>query len=55
MIRAAQLRSGRKSLKLPDAMIVATAFDAHCDVIVGNDKDWQKIEGLPLLILDDIT
>jgi predicted nucleic acid-binding protein len=54
MIRAAQLRSGRKSLKLPDAMIVATAFDARCDVIVGNDKDWKKLEGLPFLLLDDI-
>jgi predicted nucleic acid-binding protein len=54
MIRAAQLRSGRKSLKLPDAMIVATALDARCDVIVGNDKDWKKLEGLPFLLLDDI-
>jgi predicted nucleic acid-binding protein len=55
LIRAGQQRAGRKSLKLPDAMIVATALDARCDAIVGNDKDWKKIEGLPLLILDDIT
>jgi predicted nucleic acid-binding protein len=55
MIRASQLRAGRKSLKLPDAMIIATALDARCDVIVGNDKDWKKREGLPLLFLDDIT
>ncbi len=53
-LRAMAKRSGRAPLKLPDAMIVATALDTRCELIVGNDKEWKKLEGLPFLFLDDI-
>jgi len=53
-LRAASKRAGSKPLKLPDAMIVATALDTGCDLVLGNDREWKKLEGLPFLLLDDI-
>lgn len=53
-LRAAAKRTGSAPLKLPDAMIVATALDARCDLVIGNDRQWTKLEGLPFLFLDDI-
>ncbi len=52
--RAALLRAGHKPLRLPDAMIIATALDAGCDAIVGNDHEWSKLKGIPFVCLDDI-
>jgi hypothetical protein len=40
---------------MPDAMIAATAIVARCDLVVGNDREWKKVEGLPFLFLGDIT
>jgi predicted nucleic acid-binding protein len=52
--RAALLRADYRPLKLPDAMIIATALDAGCDLIVGNDEEWKKLKGIPYVHLDDI-
>ena len=51
---AAELRA-RHGLKLPDAIIVATALAAGCDVIVGNDKEWRKLQEIPYVRLDDVV
>jgi predicted nucleic acid-binding protein len=53
--RAHSMRAGRKPLTMPDAMIAATAIVARCDLVVGNDREWKKVEGLPFLFLGDIT
>jgi predicted nucleic acid-binding protein len=52
--RAAQLRANHKPLRLPDAMIIATALDAGCDAIIGNDHEWSRVKGIPFVCLDDI-
>jgi len=53
-LRAVARRAGRRSLKLPDAMVIATALERGCDVVVGNDREWQKLDEVPYLLLDDI-
>lgn len=40
--RAAEIRAGRGSLKLPDAIHLATALWARCDVLVTDDDRLQK-------------
>lgn len=42
--RAAELRAMR-SLRLPDALVVATA-DLYADVLIGADDQWGKIKGI---------
>lgn len=51
--RAAELRATYGALRLPDAMIVATAIHHGCDLIVGNDHNWKMIKDIPYLYLDD--
>ncbi|MDE3069285.1 MAG: PIN domain-containing protein [Acidobacteriota bacterium] len=43
--RAAELRGSRMALRLPDALIMATA-DLHADVLIGADAQWAKVKGL---------
>ena len=43
--RAAELRAATRSLRLPDALVIATA-DLHADVLIGADRRWAKVEGL---------
>jgi predicted nucleic acid-binding protein len=43
--RAAELRGAKKSLLLPDALVLATA-DLHADVLIGAENQWAKIRGL---------
>ena len=52
--RAALLRANHGALRLPDATIIATAIDAGCDLIVGNDAEWSKLKDVPFARLDDI-
>lgn len=40
-MQAATLRSTR-SVRLPDALIVATGLLAGCEAIVGNDERWRR-------------
>jgi predicted nucleic acid-binding protein len=42
-------------IKLPDAIIVATAIAARCDAIVGNDGDCaRRVKTIPYVYLEDI-
>ncbi len=45
--RAATLRGARRSLRMPDALILATA-DVHerIETAICGDTDWPKVEGL---------
>ena len=43
--RAAELRAAHKALKMPDALILATA-DLNADVVLTGDEQWLKISGL---------
>ena len=45
--RAATIRGGRRSLSIPDALILATAdLHAEVDTVLCADNDWPKIKGL---------
>lgn len=45
--RAAALRGKRKSLPMPDALILATAdLDADVETVICADGDWPKVKGL---------
>ena len=41
-------------LKTPDALHVATAFSVDCALFVSNDTDFHRVEGLPIVVLDDL-
>lgn len=43
--RAAELRAARKGLRLPDALILASA-DQVADTVVTADAQWSKVKGL---------
>jgi predicted nucleic acid-binding protein len=45
---AAQLRA-RYGLKLPDALQLAAALDIGAAALVTHDRDFSKVEGLPVL------
>jgi predicted nucleic acid-binding protein len=52
---AARLHT-ENGLRMPDAIIVATAVETRCDVIVGNDHAWSKHPvGVNYLLLDDLV
>jgi predicted nucleic acid-binding protein len=45
--RASQIRSKRRSLPMPDALILATAdLHAEIDTVLCADGDWPKVAGL---------
>ncbi|MEX0785728.1 MAG: PIN domain-containing protein [Dehalococcoidia bacterium] len=53
--RAAEQRA-TTGLRLPDAIIVATAMYAGCDVIVGNDERCAKrVRDIPYVFLDELV
>lgn len=53
--RAAAIRA-RTRLKLPDAIIVATALETDCEAIVGNDGRWATSDvQIPFIQLDDVV
>ena len=53
--RAAAIRAQTR-IKLPDAIIVATALETDCEAIVGNDGKWSKKDvEIPFIRLDDIV
>lgn len=53
---AAKIRA-ESGLRLPDAIILATALHNHCDLLLGNDIEFMKKAGsyLPIIILDDFV
>ncbi|MXZ92430.1 MAG: type II toxin-antitoxin system VapC family toxin [Chloroflexi bacterium] len=50
---AARLRA-ETSLKTPDALHAATALRAKCALFVTNDTDFRRVQGLPVMVLDDL-
>ena len=52
--RSAVIRAGY-GLQAVDAIIVATAIETSCDVIVGNEKKWQRLEEITYVHLDEIA
>jgi predicted nucleic acid-binding protein len=45
--RAAKLRGNRKSLSMPDALILATAdIEPEIETVLCADGDWPKVKGL---------
>ena len=51
---AARLRA-QTGLRTPDALHAATALRAGCALFITNDADYRRVEGLPLVVLDDIV
>jgi predicted nucleic acid-binding protein len=51
--RAAELRAATR-LRTPDAIHAATALILGCAMFLTNDRDFQKVPGLPVTILDDL-
>ena len=50
---AARLRASTR-LKTPDALHAATALRAGCALFITNDTDFRRVEGLPVVVLDDL-
>ncbi len=51
---AAELRA-RYNLLLPDAFQAAAALVAGCDALLTNDRGFQRVTELKILVLDDLT
>jgi predicted nucleic acid-binding protein len=43
-VEAAYLRAKHKSLRLPDALVIATGIVDHADTILTADKRWESID-----------
>jgi predicted nucleic acid-binding protein len=50
---AASIRAETR-LKTPDAIHAATAMRAECALFITNDTDFRRVEGLPVVVLDDL-
>lgn len=48
----ARLRA-ETGLKTPDALHAATALRAGCALFVTNDTDFRRVQGLPVVVLND--
>lgn len=49
----ARLRA-ETGLKTPDALHAATALRTGCDLFVTNDSDFRRVQGLSVVVLDDL-
>ena len=49
----ARLRA-ETGLKTPDALHGATALRAGCALFITNDTDYRRVDGLPVVVLDDL-
>ena len=52
LIQAAEIRS-RSSIKLLDAIHIATTQFSNCHIIITNDRALKKIEQIEVVSLDD--
>ena len=50
--KSAELRA-KYMLKLPDALQLATALNAQCDVFLTNDARLKRVNDLQVVVLDD--
>jgi predicted nucleic acid-binding protein len=55
LVSAAQLRARRGSIRLPDAIHVATALASSCACMVSDDQQLHSIEGMKLLAVTPFT
>ena len=55
MGRLSAVLRARHGLQTADAIIVATAIEAGCDAIVGNDKKWRRLDEIAYVHLDEIA
>ncbi len=51
---AARLRADT-GLAIPDALHATTALRAGCALFITNDTDFRRVEGLPIVVLDDLV
>ena len=49
----ARLRAAT-GLKTPDALHAVTALQAEVALFITNDADFRRIDGLPVIVLDDL-
>jgi predicted nucleic acid-binding protein len=50
---AAQLRSSWRGLRLPDALVLATADELEADIVLTGDESWARISSRVILIRQD--
>lgn len=53
-LKAAALRA-QHALRTPDALIVATGLVHGATLVVTNDDNWKRVEGVKILCLRDFT
>jgi predicted nucleic acid-binding protein len=53
LVRAAEMRA-RYGLRTPDAIMIATAVESDATLAVTNDRDWQKVGEIEVLLLQDL-
>ena len=51
---AARIRA-QTGLATPDALHAATALRVGCAAFITNDTDFRRVEGLPVVVLDDLV
>ena len=51
---AARIRA-ETGLATPDALHAATALQASCAAFITNDTDFRRVQGLPVVVLDDLV
>lgn len=54
LIEAAKVRA-RTSIKLPDAIHLATAIGAGCTAFLTNDRQLKKVTDIPVILLSDVV
>jgi len=52
LVRATEIRA-RHGLRTPDAIMIATAIESDATLAVTNDRDWQKVDEIEILLLQD--
>lgn len=55
LVGAANLRAGRKAIRLPDAIHIATAQSLSCQFFVSDDRRLPLPEGLKLMAVNPFT
>lgn len=55
LLRAAQLRARRNSIRLPDAIHLATALTASCTVMVSDDRRLHSTDGIKAFAVTPFT